>query len=94
MPLRARVEVLDFDGRSDARSRVNVISHIAPRHLILIHGSAQVGLLPCHCSLPCTLLPPPSWYPPELPMDASRVQMSFTTLSQAAARVHSTLAQR
>lgn len=42
VPLRARVEVLDFDGRSDARSRMNIIGHIAPRHLILIHGSAQV----------------------------------------------------
>ena len=43
VPLRARVEVLDFDGRSDARSRVTLIGHIAPRHLILVHGTAQVG---------------------------------------------------
>ena len=42
VPLRTRVEVLDFDGRSDARSRVTLIGHIVPRHLILIHGTAQV----------------------------------------------------
>ena len=36
------MEVLDCDGRSDARSRLNIISHIAPRHLILVHGTAQV----------------------------------------------------
>jgi hypothetical protein len=40
--VRARVLQLDFSGRSDGRSMRMLLSHVAPRHLVLMHGSPQV----------------------------------------------------
>ena len=54
MEVRARVMQLDYEGRSDGRSMHTILSHIAPRHLVLCHGSSKVCLLltaqyPAHC---------------------------------------------
>ena len=40
--VRARVMQLDYEGRSDGRSMHTILTHIAPRHLVLCHGSPQV----------------------------------------------------
>ncbi len=40
--VRARVLQLDYEGRSDGRSMHTILAHIAPRHLVLCHGSPQV----------------------------------------------------
>lgn len=44
--LRAAVMVLDFGGRSDAKSLTTILGNVAPRHLILVHGTARVC---CRC---------------------------------------------
>ena len=33
---------LDYEGRSDGRSMHTILTHIAPRHLVLCHGLPQV----------------------------------------------------
>lgn len=43
--VRARVLQFDFEGRSDGRSIRTILTHIAPRHLILVHASPEVCLL-------------------------------------------------
>lgn len=40
--LQARVTVLGFNGRSDAKSLTTILGNVAPRHLILVNGSEQV----------------------------------------------------
>lgn len=40
--VRAKLLRLDYDGRSDGRSMRMLLSHVAPRHLIIMHGSLQV----------------------------------------------------
>ncbi|KAG5146343.1 hypothetical protein JHK84_031886 [Glycine max] len=32
---------MDFEGRSDGRSIKNILSHVAPLKLVLVHGSAE-----------------------------------------------------
>ncbi len=54
LEVRARCMQLDYEGRSDGRSMHTILSHIAPRHLVLCHGSSKVCLLltaqyPAHC---------------------------------------------
>lgn len=41
--LRAKVMVLDFSGLSDIQSMAMILGNVAPRHLILVNGSDQVG---------------------------------------------------
>ena len=43
--VRAQVMQLDYEGRSDGRSMHTILTHIAPRHLVLCHGSPQVRSL-------------------------------------------------
>ena len=51
MPLRARVVALDFEGRSDGRSMRTIVTHIAPRHLVLFRGApAALAALREHCA--------------------------------------------
>ncbi|KAI8810158.1 beta-lactamase-like protein [Cladochytrium replicatum] len=38
---RCQVMYIDFEGRADARSIRNIIPQVAPRKLVLIHGSAE-----------------------------------------------------
>lgn len=38
-PLAAQVLRIDFDGRSDAQSTETMLSHVAPRSLVLVHGT-------------------------------------------------------
>ena len=45
LEVRARCMQLDYEGRSDGRSMHTILSHIAPRHLVLCHGSSKVCLL-------------------------------------------------
>ena len=40
--VRAQLLQLDYDGRSDGRSMRLILSKVAPRHLVLMHGSPQV----------------------------------------------------
>jgi Cft2 family RNA processing exonuclease len=40
--VRARVAAFDFEGRSDGRSMRTILTHVAPRHIILVHGSPKV----------------------------------------------------
>jgi cleavage and polyadenylation specificity factor subunit 2 len=35
----AQVMMIDFEGRADGYSMRNIITHLAPRNLILVHGS-------------------------------------------------------
>lgn len=39
--VRCKVHYIDFEGRSDGRSVRNIITNIAPRKLILVHGEEQ-----------------------------------------------------
>ena len=48
LEVRARCMQLDYEGRSDGRSMHTILTHIAPRHLVLCHGSPQVSQL-CSC---------------------------------------------
>ena len=49
--LRARVIALDGDGRADGRSVRTIITHVAPRHLVLLHGAPPaVAALRDHCA--------------------------------------------
>ncbi|CAL4993750.1 unnamed protein product [Urochloa decumbens] len=42
---------MDFEGRSDARSIKSVIAHVAPRKLVLVHGSTEATEhLKIHCA--------------------------------------------
>lgn len=43
MVARAGVLLVDFEGRSDGRSLRLVINSVAPRHLIIVHGTRQVS---------------------------------------------------
>lgn len=45
LQVRARCMQLDYEGRSDGRSMHTILMHIAPRHLVLCHGSTQVKIL-------------------------------------------------
>ena len=47
LEVRARCMQLDYEGRSDGRSMHTILTHIAPRHLVLCHGSSRV----CHLLL-------------------------------------------
>ncbi|KAK9816483.1 hypothetical protein WJX72_000827 [[Myrmecia] bisecta] len=51
IPVHARIVCFDFDGRSDGRSVRTILTHVAPRHLILVHGSqAATKALQDHCT--------------------------------------------
>lgn len=41
--LAARVVRIDFDGRSDGRSVQNMLAHVAPRSVILVHASPEAS---------------------------------------------------
>jgi len=67
LQVRARCMQLDYEGRSNGRSMHTILTHIAPRHLVLCHGSTQVQILlaslSCHAVcmherpvLPCVTL--------------------------------------
>lgn len=45
LQVRARCAQLDYEGRSDGRSMATILTHIAPRHLVLCHGSTQARRL-------------------------------------------------
>ena len=32
-----------FEGRTDGRSQRTIIGHVAPRHLVIVNGTAEVG---------------------------------------------------
>ncbi len=40
--VHAQLMQLDYDGRSDGRSMRLILSKVAPRHLVLMHGLPQV----------------------------------------------------
>lgn len=42
--LRARLLALDYEGLSDGRSMRTILSHVAPRHLVLTHGAPEVTI--------------------------------------------------
>ncbi|CAM6100385.1 unnamed protein product [Calypogeia fissa] len=39
--VRCGLQYIDFEGRSDGRSIKNILAHVAPLKLVLIHGSAE-----------------------------------------------------
>ncbi len=45
LPVHARLLLLDYDGRSDGRSMRLILGKVAPRHLVLVHGTPQVRQL-------------------------------------------------
>ena len=45
LEVRAPCLQLDYEGRSDGRSMATILTHIAPRHLVLCHGSTQASCL-------------------------------------------------
>ena len=52
--VRAQVARFDFEGLSDGHSMRTILAHIAPRHLVIAHGSPQVRppqyrMLHVHC---------------------------------------------
>ena len=49
--LRARVMSLDGDGRADGRSVRTIVTHVAPRHLVIFHGAPPaVAALRDYCA--------------------------------------------
>lgn len=49
LEVRCSRQQLDYEGRSDGRSMQTILTHIAPRHLVLCHGTPQVSC-PCRAS--------------------------------------------
>ncbi|PNY04271.1 cleavage and polyadenylation specificity factor subunit 2-like protein, partial [Trifolium pratense] len=48
--VRCSLVYMDFEGRSDGRSIKNILSHVAPLKLVLVHGSAEAtDHLKQHC---------------------------------------------
>ncbi|KAI5444326.1 hypothetical protein KIW84_012816 [Lathyrus oleraceus] len=48
--VRCLLVYMDFEGRSDGRSIKNILSHVAPLKLVLVHGSAEAtDHLKQHC---------------------------------------------
>ncbi len=43
LEVRCSRRQLDYEGRSDGRSMHTILTHIAPRHLVLCHGTPQVS---------------------------------------------------
>ena len=41
--VRAQVETFDFEGLSDRHSLQNLLTNVAPRHLIIAYGAQQVS---------------------------------------------------
>ncbi|CAK0764272.1 hypothetical protein CVIRNUC_003141 [Coccomyxa viridis] len=93
--VRARVLQLDYEGRSDGRSMHTILAHIAPRHLVLCHGSPQaVQALAASCArdlqgLNTRVHCPQNSETVDLSEGASSVRMEVesSVLSQAAMRV-------
>eukprot|EP01119_Soliformovum_irregulare_P022802 TRINITY_DN7866_c0_g1_i1.p1 TRINITY_DN7866_c0_g1~~TRINITY_DN7866_c0_g1_i1.p1 ORF type:complete len:717 (-),score=229.90 TRINITY_DN7866_c0_g1_i1:43-2193(-) len=51
LKLACQIKYVDFEGRSDGRSIKTILQHVAPRKLILVHGSpATFDSLKKHCS--------------------------------------------
>eukprot|EP00741_Cyanophora_paradoxa_P019483 tig00021127_g18808.t1 len=49
--VRAGVTFIDFEGRSDGGSLKNILRHVAPRKIILVHGSEEATVaLAAYCS--------------------------------------------
>ena len=42
LAVHARLLQLDYDGRSDGRSMRLILGKVAPRHLVLVHGTSLV----------------------------------------------------
>ncbi|KAJ1344536.1 hypothetical protein BSLG_000060 [Batrachochytrium salamandrivorans] len=56
LTLRCRMQYIDFEGRSDGKSVKNIISQVAPRKLLLVHGDhASTKALTEYCKSSETL---------------------------------------
>ena len=45
LPVRARVARFDFEGLVDGGSMATILTHVAPRHLVIAAGSPEVARL-------------------------------------------------
>lgn len=44
--VKCAVSTFDYEGRTDGRSMRTIVSHVAPRQLVVVNGSPEVRALP------------------------------------------------